>query len=90
MITAGLAEETEKLLASGDLRPGTTAYQAIGYKELFGYINGEQTLDQAADRLKQATRNYAKRQLTWFSNYDGIKINGYDDAESAVLRFTGK
>lgn len=90
MIAAGLAEETEKLLETGDLRPGTTAYQAIGYKELFGYINGEQTLDQAADRLKQATRNYAKRQLTWFSNYDGIKINGYEDAESAVLRFTGK
>ena len=90
MIGAGLAEETKNLLRSGDLRPGTTAYQAIGYKELFGYINGEQTLDQASDKLKQATRNYAKRQLTWFSSYDGIKIGGSEDAEKAVIKFTGK
>lgn len=90
MIKSGLIEETKKLLGSGDLRPGTTAYQAIGYKELFGYINGEQTLDQASDKLKQATRNYAKRQLTWFSSYEGTKIGGFEDAEYAVTEFLGK
>lgn len=90
MISEGLIEETKRLLENGDLRPGTTAYQAIGYKELFGYLNGEQTLEQAADKLKQATRNYAKRQLTWFSAYGGIKINGFEDAEKAVFEFIGK
>ena len=90
MIAAGLVDETERLLRNGDLRPGTTAYQAIGYKEMFGYLNGEQTLDEAKDKLKQATRNYAKRQLTWFSSYGGIKINGYEDAENAVVAFLRK
>ena len=90
MIAAGLVQETKKLLDNGDLRPGTTSYQAIGYKELFGYINGEQTLEQAADRLKQATRNYAKRQLTWFSSYEGTKINSYEDAKDAVDAFFRK
>ncbi len=90
MIAEGLVDETERLLSSGDLRPGTTAYQAIGYKELFGYINGEKSLSEASDKLKQATRNYAKRQLTWFSSYDGVEINSYEDAEKAVSEFTGK
>ena len=91
MIASGLVDETKKLLDNGDLRPGTTAYQAIGYKEIFGYLRGEQSLDAAADRLKQATRNYAKRQLTWFSSYGGgIKINGYEEAENAVAAFLGK
>ncbi|WP_294451540.1 tRNA (adenosine(37)-N6)-dimethylallyltransferase MiaA [uncultured Gemmiger sp.] len=43
-----------------------TAAQAIGYKEFFPYFEGTQTLEQCTDKLKQASRNYAKRQLTWF------------------------
>ena len=43
-----------------------TAAQAIGYKELKPYLDGEVSLSEAVDRLKQVTRNYAKRQLTWF------------------------
>lgn len=43
-----------------------TAAQAIGYKEFFPYFEGEQPLNDCVNRLKQATRNYAKRQLTWF------------------------
>lgn len=87
MIDDGLVKETEDLLKNGDLRPGTTAYQAIGYKELFPYINGEGTLKQCADKLKQATRNYAKRQLTWFSRYDGVKIRDYEEAREKVAGF---
>jgi tRNA dimethylallyltransferase len=87
MINAGLVGETKRLLQSGDLRPGTTAYQAIGYKELFPYINGEKTLDECVSKLKQATRNYAKRQLTWFSRYDGIKVGDAEAAEAAVRSF---
>ncbi len=61
MLETGLIEEAEKLRG----RYSKTAAQAIGYKELFEYFDGHQTLDQAVERIKQGTRNYAKRQLTW-------------------------
>ena len=87
MTDAGLIKETERLLENGDLRPGTTAYQAIGYKELFPYINGEQTQNECVEKLKQATRNYAKRQITWFSRYDGVKVSSYEEAKTAAEEF---
>jgi len=74
-----------------------TALQAIGYKELFGYIEGEVTLEESLEILKQHTRNYAKRQITWFKKIedktivDGTKskeeiintiIRGYNEEES--------
>ena len=43
-----------------------TAAQAIGYKELKPYLDGVLSLDEAVENLKRATRNYAKRQITWF------------------------
>ena len=43
-----------------------TAAQAIGCKELYGWLDGDETLAEALERLKQSTRRYAKRQLTWF------------------------
>lgn len=46
-----------------------TAHQAIGYKEAFRYLNQEETLEQAIETISQATRRYAKRQLTWFRRY---------------------
>ena len=70
MIGCGLADETRHLLATGALEPGTTASQAIGYKELIPYLRGEETLAEASEKLKTATRRYAKRQITWFSGKD--------------------
>jgi tRNA dimethylallyltransferase len=49
-----------------------TAKQAIGYKELLGYIRGEMTLDEATDALKTASRRYAKRQMTWFNSHSDV------------------
>ncbi|OCA83761.1 tRNA (adenosine(37)-N6)-dimethylallyltransferase MiaA [Bacillus wudalianchiensis] len=66
MMEAGLLEEVKRLWENG-IRSGQ-AVQAIGYKELFGYLRGEATLEQAVEQLKQNSRNYAKRQLTWFRN----------------------
>ena len=51
------------------------------------YINGEKALDECVSKLKQATRNYAKRQLTWFSRYDGIKVGDAEAAACAVRAF---
>ena len=59
-----------------------TAMQAIGYKEFFGYLNGACTLEEAAALCKQRSRNYAKRQLTWFRRNPDIRwlrLTGAED-----------
>jgi tRNA dimethylallyltransferase len=65
MLRQGLVDEVRGLLAKG-YHPALTSMQGIGYKETIRYIHGECSLTQAADAVKQATRHYAKRQLTWF------------------------
>jgi tRNA dimethylallyltransferase len=65
MLAEGLLGEVQALLDAG-LRDALTASQAIGYKELVGVLEGENSLDEAVMAIKQATRRYAKRQLTWF------------------------
>jgi tRNA dimethylallyltransferase len=65
MIAAGLLDEVRRLLAEG-YRSALTAAQAIGYKELVPVVEGAAGLDEAIERIKRATRRYAKRQLTWF------------------------
>lgn len=67
MLADGLLAETQKLKNEGVFEVNLTAAQAIGYKELLGYLDGEETLAEATENLKTATRRYAKRQLTWFS-----------------------
>ncbi len=67
MIAEGLEAETRALMAEGVFEHNATAAQAIGYKEIMGYIEGRETLAEAVERLKGATRRYAKRQITWFS-----------------------
>ncbi len=64
MMTAGLLQEAR--LVYDHQAEYKTAAQAIGYKELFPYFAEEQELTPCVDKLKQASRNYAKRQLTWF------------------------
>ena len=70
MVSEGLVEETQKLMAEGVFERSQTAAQAIGYKELFPYFEGRASLDECVDELKRATRRYAKRQITWFSGKD--------------------
>lgn len=70
MIESGLEAEVRKLYESGSLVRGTCAAAAIGYKEMLEYIDGNCTFDAAIDKIKIATRQYAKRQITWFSKYN--------------------
>ncbi|WP_162012779.1 tRNA (adenosine(37)-N6)-dimethylallyltransferase MiaA [Streptococcus sp. S784/96/1] len=65
MVDHGLLDEARWLY---DNYPHAQAARGIGYKELFPYFAGEQSLDEAVDKLKQNTRRFAKRQLTWFRN----------------------
>ena len=72
MLEAGLLEETKRLMEEGVFERNSTAAQAIGYKELLGYLRKEQSLDEAVEDLKRATRRYAKRQITWFGAKDYV------------------
>ncbi len=65
MMHQGLVEEVQSLLKKG-LAPGSTAMQALGYKEIVDALNGRITMEEAVDAIKQGSRHYAKRQLTWF------------------------
>lgn len=67
MIDAGLVEEVESLLATG-FGPGDPGMSATGYPEIIAYLEGAVFLEEAADEIRQATRRYARRQLTWFRN----------------------
>jgi tRNA dimethylallyltransferase len=66
MMENGLFEEVRSLWESGKLLPNTTAYDAIGYKEMISCVRGEDSREACAENIKLATRHYAKRQLTWF------------------------
>lgn len=84
MIEKGLVEEAREYFK---LNKQDTAAQAIGHKELAGYLNGEISLEEAADNLKKATRHYAKRQLTWFRRNQEINViycDKYNDLYLAV------
>ncbi len=81
MIENGLLEEAKDFYNTSS---DTTACQAIGYKELAPYFKGEVSLDECVEKLKQETRRYAKRQLTWFrknENINWIYPDDYDNEE---------
>ena len=71
MLEQGLMKEIQDLLAGG-IPAKCTAMQAIGYKEFVAALNGECTLEEAADQVRQSSRRYAKRQLTWFRRNKNI------------------
>lgn len=79
MVENGLLEEAKDFY---NIESDKTACQAIGYKELAPYFNGEKTLDECLESLKIETRHYAKRQLTWFRKNENINWVYPDDYEN--------
>ena len=77
MLENGLLDETKSLLEKHG-RINNLLY-TIGYQEMIQYLDGLLTLDEAVDKLKQNTRRYAKRQLTWFRKNPEIKWNVYPE-----------
>ncbi|HYA27072.1 MAG TPA: tRNA (adenosine(37)-N6)-dimethylallyltransferase MiaA [Thermodesulfovibrionales bacterium] len=69
MFTQGFVAEVNRLL---ETNPGRTAMQAIGYKEVISFLQGLIPLEEAVRLIKKRSRNYAKRQLTWFRQEEGI------------------
>ena len=70
MMAAGLLSEVRRLALS----PESTAGQAIGYKELNNYLAWQISLEEAVEQIKQASRNYAKRQLTWWNRNKEARV----------------
>ena len=81
MLDQGLAQEVRQLQQEGRL--AGTAAQAIGYKEMLDYLAGRVPLEQAAELIRQKSRNYAKRQLTWFRRKQEIRWSTYNRPEMA-------
>lgn len=78
MMEAGLLEEVKSLIEKGYTKD-LTSMQGIGYKEVMDYFEDRMTLEDTIDLVKQKSRNYAKRQLTWFRRDD--RINWYNKDE---------
>ena len=82
MVEGGLIEEVRELLDQGYPR-NCVAMQSFGYKELIDYLDGTRTLDEAIASLKQNTRRFAKRQLTWFRN--DLRIEWLDTSQFSSM-----
>lgn len=84
MIRTGLIEEVEMLL-SDDYDPELNAFQTVGYREVFPYLQGRTGLYETIQQIKKNTRHYAKRQLTWFRHNDEINwLDAYTDPDELV------
>jgi tRNA dimethylallyltransferase len=92
MFRKGLIDEVRGLLEQG-FNSGLKPLQTLGYKQVIGYLAGEHDLDTAICLTKQATRRYAKRQLTWFRRDPRIRWfplaeeTGHDLACSEIVEY---
>lgn len=85
MLEQGLVNEVREILSKHKNFP--TAMQGLGYKEVVRYINHEFTYEEMVEEIKQKTRNYAKRQLTWFKkNKDTIWLDGMAGNEENIAK----
>lgn len=80
MMREGLLDEVKQLIPYKQVN----ALKTVGYKELFEYLEGRLTLNAAVDKIKQHTRNYAKRQITWFKHQDDFEEFGPEDIEKLL------
>ncbi len=89
MIAGGLLDETRRLLAGG---LGRTARQALGYRELLDHLDGRTSLAEAVAEIKLRTRQFAKRQRTWFRNLEecrAVEIAGDESPREIAARLAG-
>ena len=92
MIDAGLVEEVRALRARGDLHADLPSLRAVGYRQIWSHVAGEQSLETAIEAGQRATRNLAKRQLTWLNADKSVNwIPGLEDQSLApIVRALGE
>lgn len=83
MVENGLVNEVSRLRNSG-LKRGIVSMQGLGYKEIYSYLEGDCSLDDAINAIKQGTRHFAKKQLTWFKREADVTFIYKDDEEVMV------
>lgn len=81
MMESGLLEEVKRMLPYKTLN----ALNTVGYSELFDHLEGKTTLEESVEKIKQNTRRFAKRQLTWFKRQDDIKWFEPDQANQVII-----
>ena len=84
MMAAGLLEEVRTLYARGDLSPESPAMRAVGYRQLWSHLSGSATLETAVEAAVAATRQLAKRQMTWLRSMPNIRTVDPYDAQGFV------
>ena len=85
MVNDGLLDEVRSLMNTG-YSPQLNSMQGIGYKEIISHLNGEITFDEAVEQIKQNSRRYAKRQLTWFRRNGNINLLSPDTATEDAIK----
>lgn len=91
MISEGLIEEVRNLIQKYEVFP--TAMQGLGYKEVVEFLNGNLTKEEMVEKIKQESRRYAKRQLTWFRQYKDaiwLEANSSDNVNTILEEFSEK
>ena len=83
MMEQGLLQEAKKMYPNKHLN----ALNTVGYKELFRYFDGEYTLEEAIEKIKQNSRHYAKRQMTWFRADKTINWINKNEKYEEIIRF---
>ena len=84
MLEAGLEAEVRTILSAG-VDHASSAMQGLGYKQMACYLRGDCTFDEAVETIKQETRRFAKRQLTWFRREERIRwfdVTAYRDVRA--------
>jgi len=89
MLQAGLIDEVKRLKSLG-LDDSFQSMQGIGYKEVLAYLDGKRSIEHMVEIIQQFSRNYAKRQMTWFKRYEDIiwldlEVLSTDDAVLKII-----
>jgi tRNA dimethylallyltransferase len=79
MLAGGFEDEVRALRARGDLPAELPALRAVGYRQMWAALAGRENMDEVADRIRVATRQYARRQLTWLRGEPGAEYFELDD-----------
>ncbi len=88
MVEQGLFQEVEMLISGHLVTETSQCLQAIGYKEVYDFLKNKTTLEQTIEKIKQGTRNYAKRQITWFKkNKNATWFNLSCQTEDDIITF---
>ena len=80
MIESGWVEETRKLLPYRD----RNSLNTVGYKEIISHLDGKMSLEEAREKIIISTRQFAKRQMTWFKKDKSLKWFGFEEGENAM------